>query len=408
MKLKTPELINLDKEIFELVKEYSMAISSLNRVPNIFAYKDFHNKFNILKAKLEKINTNDSFEKLFVKNSILNLVSMENYLEYFTIGEKSDFDTFMKNLFGEKSIEIIKDSCKNFDYESYWKYYLAYQNYAYKQLPSQDESFRQNFKNMLEEIKKDILSWGKEKFNLPEDYDFELVLDQPYTDGASFHPTNRRMQISPSYFAVYKEGKEIKTNVCEVIQVMFHEILGHGNHEVHSVDLPFTMQDNSINTSITALHLHFEAVSQYAEKESIEFMKFYKEKYKIEEDYIMQRELSMKNNPGNFSVLWGYLKMKEIQGEKISISKEIKEITKNNGMALAFSISWNNPVSAILRIAYPLSKYYLKEIFENLKKYYGKDFDKKLPLIEEATLTGVWNIQILEEWIKLFVGMKGK
>ncbi len=406
MNLKSDVLKKLDVEIFDLTKEYSMALNSLGKIPNIYAYKDFFSKYKIVLKKLKSVKTNDKFEKLFVRNCQENLLAMQTYLEFFTFGKENDTESFVKKIWGERAIKIIQEGCKNFNYKSYWEYYLAFQNYTYKQLPSDDESFRQTFKDLLADIKKDVLEYGKKKFRLPQDYDFEAILDQPYSHGAYFHPTNKRMQISPSYFSVYKENNEVKINVCDVMRTMFHEILGHGNHEAHSRKSSLCLQNNSINTCVAPLHVHFEGVSQFVEEGSLEFMKQHKKKYKIEEDYIRQCELSLKNDSSSFQIYWGYLRMKEFQGEKVSVNKEMKAISGNNGLAMIFDMADNSPIRAIRNIVYPLGKFYLKEIIENLKKKYKKDYDKNWPKINEAMMTGVWNFSVLQDWIEYFVEEK--
>ncbi|MDP3987062.1 MAG: hypothetical protein Q8P81_02440 [Nanoarchaeota archaeon] len=407
-KLKNPELVELDKQIFELNKSYSMAFNSLNRFPNIYGVEDFLKKSTEIKEKLGKIKTSDEFEKIFVENSLANLESQETYLVYFSKGG-IEIDKMVESVLGAEALDILKKNMKEFDYEKFWEYYLSHKEYVYRGIPADDESLRDKFKEILVDLKKDFLEYSKENYGLPEDYDFELVLGQPYSNENSFHPTNMRMELAPSTFFVFKDEGETKINLAEVIRVLFHEILGHGRHEVLSRNMPLSMQDNSINTTITSLHIHFEGVSKLAEEKTVEFMEAFKEKYKIEEDYISQFVLS-KASDGTISFMtyYQYLGLKDIAEGSSDRDSEFTKLTGNQGLTVLYSSQKNSPLGFAHNASYPLGFFYLDNLLGEIKEKLGPDkFNENFTEINKAIATGVFNYKILPGFVRLYLKDKG-
>lgn len=400
----------LDKEIFNLNKFYFMAINSLGKIPNLYAYREFKNRAAEIIKKLEKVNAKKEFEKIFVENSLLNLDIQIDYLEFFTHGKKQNLENFSKKVLGENFFKIIKEKAENFDYKKFWEFYLSYQEYTYRQIPSDQESFRSKFEELLSKLKKDILEYAKENLGLKKDYDFEIILGPSFKDQTSFHPTNRRMEISPYSFFVYREENgKIKINIADTIGSIFHEIVGHGKQEANSRQMPQTMQDNSINTCIRQLHINFEGISQFAEEESLEFMKKFKEKYSIEEDHITQFKLGLQNrNTIAFNSLYSYFKFKKIENESFDINKEFEKIVKNPGLFINMSISDPSPLSFFSNSPYILGLELLKEILADLEKKLGKEsYNKNFRIIDEAISTGIFHFKIWPKFIRFFLKEKG-
>ncbi|MBD3253076.1 hypothetical protein GF386_05055 [Candidatus Pacearchaeota archaeon] len=407
--IKNPELEKLDRDMFSANKIYGMALNSLGKLPNIHAVSEFVKIAESLKERLKKSKTDDEFEKLFIENSLYNLEAQRAYLEYFTTGKKENVDELMKLILGENSLEIIKQRAKEFDYKGFWEYYLSYQEYTYRQIPSDDESLRPKFKEILEELKKDLLKYAVEHFNFPENYDFELVLGQPYSQRTSFHPTLRRMEISPSSFFVFKEN-EVKINVCTIIDSMFHEIIGHGRQELNSRNLPQTLQDNSINVSVPPLHIHSEGIAQITKNYAIDFMKKHKEKYNIQDDYIKQMELSfILDSSINLRIFYEYLKLKNLEKKNFNIEEEFKKIIDNHGLYILYETSFDSPLTCIKNATYTTGLAYITEILEDLKKEIGEEkFQENHSLINQAISVGVWNFRILPRFLRAYLRDKMK
>lgn len=406
--LKDKKLIEIDKEIFELNKFYSLAINSLGRFPNVYAVEEFSKHAEEILKKLKPIKTSNEFEKIFIENSLNNLESQKIYLNYFCKGDIK-IEEMSKIVLGEKSLEILEENIKKFDYRKLWEFYLSYREYSYKTIPSDDESLREEFKKILINLKKDFLDYARKEYGLPNDYDFEFVLGQPYSQKTFFHPTNRRMEVSPGSFFVFKEDGKVKINVTGVMQNLFHEILGHGRHEVLSREMPLSMQDNSVNTSIISLHIHFEGVSQLAEKEAIKFMKKYKKKYEIEDDYIRQRVLGENSiECTNFSAFYKYLGFKKIEDNSFDQEGEFKKITENRGLSILYHAQFGSSLDFAHDAVYPLGTFYLEEYFKKLKKKLGEEeFNKNHIEINKAIATGVFNFKTLPKFIDLYLKEKG-
>ncbi len=406
--LKNKELIDLDKKIFELGKFYGLAIKSLNRFPNIYAVEEFSKSAKEIIKRLKEIKTEDEFEMIFIENSINNLEAQKAYLNYFSKGD-IDIDKMTKIVLGKDAIEILKENIKNFDYKKSWDFYLSYKEYAYKTIPTDDESLRDKFKGILVNLKKDFLAYAKKNYGLPKDYDFDLVLGQPYSNKTSFHPTNRRMEVSPQYFFVFKDKEKIKINSTQIIRALFHEIVGHGRQEALSRKMPLSMQDNSINTSLSTLHIHSEGVAQLVEMDSIQFMKEYKKKYEIEEDYINQVifSKSQREEP-NFLAFYEYLGLRNIENSSFDMDKEFNKVTGNRGLSVLYSSVIKSYLGFVFDANYPLGIYHLKKILDDIKEEMGEEeFNKNLLEINKSISKGVFNIKTLPSFVSLYLKEKG-
>jgi hypothetical protein len=409
LKIKNPQLEKLDKEMFEMNKKYSLAIDSLGRIPNLFAVKEVISDIKILSEGLSKIKTKDEFEILVIKDYLLNLDAQRAYLQYFTTADKENLDQLFSLVLGEDALEIIKGNCQGFDYKKYWEFFLSYQDYLYKQIPSDEETFRERFKQILQDLKKDLLEYSEENLNFGKDYEFDLILSQPYISGSFFHPTNKRMETSPNTFFVFKDESEIKINVCQVISTLFHEIAGHARHEFNSRDMPLGLQDNSINTSIAPLHVHFEGLAQTSENQALDFMRKNKKEYLIEDGYIRQEELSESSkSANNLWIYYQYLNLKKLEQKDIDIEKQFKSLINNHGLFILFTNSKDSPLSCIKNATYPVGVYRIEKIMDDLKTELGEEkFKKNKGIINEALSTGVWNFRVLPDFVRLFLKEKG-
>jgi len=407
--LKNSELLELDKDIFNANKAYGMALTSLNNLPNIHAAQEFIKLVENLKLRLQKIKTNDEFEQLFLENSLQNLDAQRAYLEYFTTGDRENIDQLISLILGRNAIITIKNNCRDFDYKSFWEYYLSYQEYTYRQIPSDDESLREIFKQILRDLKVDVINYAREHFNFPENYDFDLVLGQPYSQRTYFQPTIRRMEISPGSFFVFKENGKVHINVCGIISSLFHEIIGHGRQEVNSRNLPQSLQDNSINTSVPPLHIHSEGVAQITKNSAIKFMNLHKNKYNIEDDYIKQIELSIISDSAiNLQIYYQYLKLKEIENPDLKLEEEFKKLIDNHGLFILYETSDNSPLGCIRNSTYPIGLVHITAILDEIRKKLGKEvFEQNHSLINQAISIGLWHFRVLPKFVKYFLREKG-
>ncbi|MBS3071392.1 hypothetical protein J4408_00205 [Candidatus Pacearchaeota archaeon] len=403
--LKNAQLKEIDKEIFALNKEYGMALESLNKLPNIYAAKEIIKNIDKLRKKIVKLNLDDEFDILYVKNSLYNFEAQEAYLEYFTTAEKEDIDGLMKKELGDDIIDVLKRNCQSFDYKAFWEYYLSYQEYTYRKIPSDDEAIRETLKKILADLKKDTVNYAAEFFNFPKDYQFDLILGQPYSRGAYFHPTNRRMEVSPEKFFVFKNGEKIKINNCIAISVLFHELVGHGRHEINSRNLPLALQNNSINVALSPTHIHAEGVSQICKDDAIDFMKKYKDKYNIEDDFIKQEYLSkISESAMSFWVYYQYLQMKKLENDDFNVEEEFKKVSNNHGMYLLYSTLKESPISCIRNANYVAGLEYMNNLLDDLKKEFGEEyFEKNRALINQAISYGLWHFKVLPDFVRLFL-----
>lgn len=405
MQIENQQLSEIDKEIVSFNKAYGVFLHSLNKFPNMHAADEIIKKINEFKKRLSSIKNLSEFDFLVVENSLENLEVQRIYADYFTRGDKENTEQLFSKILGNKALDIIKENIKNLDYKALWEFYRAYEEYAYRQIPSDDESLRDQLKSILAELKKDVLEYGVKHFNIPSDYEFDLILGQPYSHDTFFHPTTKRMEVSPGTFFIFRDHDGIKINSCYVIEALFHELIGHGRHEFNSRQLPLSVQDNAINLVVVTSHLHAEGVSQITRKDALDFMKKYKEKYNIQDDYIRQRELSVVSDMCNsFFIFHQYLKLKNIENSSLNVEEEFMKLTNNRGLFLRFEEDDRSPQSCIKNSTYPIGISYMENLLSSLKKEFGEEFFKKnYALINQAIATGLWHFKVLPKFVKYFL-----
>ncbi|MBM3232819.1 hypothetical protein FJZ18_01485 [Candidatus Pacearchaeota archaeon] len=406
-RIVSPDLQTLDLNVVELNKRYGMILHSLNNFTNTYAAQEMIKNIEALKRRLESLKVS-GFDLLVQKNHLANLEVQRVYLEYFATRTKENTEQMFSKVLGKDALKIIKDNIKSIDYKKMWEYYCSYQEYTYRQIPSDDESLRPRLKDILVQLKQDTLAYGEEKFNFSKDYTFDLILSQPYSTRTFFHPTTKRMEVSPNTFFVFHDDGEVKINVCGVIEALFHELLGHGRHEFNSRSMPPGLQDNGVNITVPTSHVHAEGVSQTTKHISLDFMRKYQKKYNIEEEYIRQRELSVSSEATvNFWVYFNYLKLQSFEKKKIDVEKEFLSLTNNYGLFLIYSTSEHSSLSCVKDATYPIGLKYMNDLLEKLKKELGeKSFAQQHARIYEAIATGVWHYSVLPQFVKMFLEEK--
>jgi hypothetical protein len=404
-RLEDKELVKLDKEIYEFNKQYGLALISLSKIPNLYAKDNLVGKIDVLIKNFKSIKVVSRFDSLFVSHALKTLEVQKSYLIYFTTAGEGDIDFLFSNVLGKDSLDFIKKSSKSFDYEKYWEYFLSYQEYSHRQVPSDDENIRGKLKEVLALLKVDIMNYAEEHFAFPKDYEFDLVLGQPYSNQTYFHPTTKRMEVAPSMFFVFKENGAVKINISLVINALFHEILGHGRHEFNSKNLPMSLRSESINNSNIVSGIHLEGIAQINREYAADFMKKYAKKYKIEDDYIEQFELSLVGDEASIlRILFNYFKLKNAENNKFDVEKEFKKITGNHGLYLTFSSMPDDSIGCVVQAKYPIGKLRIENILKRLEKDLGKkEFEKKRAIINKAISVGVWHTDVLYDFVKLYL-----
>jgi hypothetical protein len=401
MELKTKELIDLDKKIYDLNQIYGLVLFSINEVPNISAINDITSKIESIKEELSSVKTDDEFETMFIENHLLNLENQRIYLQYASTRDKENVNEIIKIFYGDETLAVLQKKLKSFDYDADWDHYLSYQNYSYRAYPADSPELQPRFKKILEDLKEDILEYARKHHGLSKEYNFDLVLGQPYSNQSSFRPSTKRVEISPGTFYAYKEGDKINVNVSLTIQTLFHEFIGHALQEYNSTNMPKSLKDDSINTSVPTMSLHAEGFAQLTGKMAIEFMKEYKDKYHIKDDYIRQRESGLKRlDIGVFWNYFQYLKLKNLEDDKFDYKDEFMKVSKNFGALTNYELSTQSPFTFFKNVCYIIGLDRMEKLYSELTKEFGEENEA---IINKALNTGLFNIKILPKFTRYYI-----
>jgi hypothetical protein len=146
--------------------------------------------------------------------------------------------------------------------------------------------------------------------------------------------------------------------------------------------------------------IHAEGYAQMMDEFSLNFIREYKEKYNIKEDYINQRELWIKRR--DINIFWNfyqYLKLKDLE-ESFDYKSEFVNVTNNFGAFTNYETNPSSPFSFFKNISYVFGLDKIKEIHRELIEEFGKENEA---IINKALSTGLFNIEVLEDFARYFI-----
>lgn len=404
-KIKNPELQKFDQEMFHFNSIYTQFLNILGKVANPFAYSQIMEKLKQLEEKLSAIKVTDEFDKLLKEHFEHTLETQKLYADFFSKKDSGiKFDTILKNKFGPDALNIVKDIIKNYDYQHHWSYFLFSKDIYSRVIQSDEESVRERIKELLAQLKPDIIAYAQKNLGFPEEYDFDLVLAPPYQQQTYWNPDIRRMVLSGSEFLAFMDQGVMKINPCMAIVAIFHELFGHGLQTLNSLQMPFSLQSRITNSASEVSGPVIEGVALFMEQEAFKFMEKSKEKYKVEDDFITFARYGVETrlNSSAFFLFYHYLRFMKEENPDLDIESEfLKHVDGNYGLWNSYKYNQTNPAMHINTFQYFTGLQLINRLLTDLKKRHGDDFiEKNKAKVIKAMATGIWSWKVYPKFIE--------
>jgi|TARA_Y100000310_G_C20593268_1_gene769198 hypothetical protein len=391
-----PKLRELDKKVGDFYKLSARYFGSLVNLHGREIYKE--GLANLLQ-ETSGVKPEGRFDELVLDNIQSNLRLNDIVIDYFAdpnfaIPVKDFFD----RLAGEGTFEYLEERVKSPPWERMWQHSEKRQEKDYSRVNPFTEEAQKSARDWLPRIKEDIIEFGKAEGYLPQDFDMSLLLLPP-KDGAEWSNWNSKTKVFSlgSYgFEFFPENGGVIAIPTRAYNVAFHEVLGHGAHQIHSEQMPYSLRFTEEVGSITPTKSITEGVAINAEKKCYDFLRQRLDKLGLSEENValLEEENDLEQQSRMEYMYYALTKDREVREEGFNGYEHILELTQNPVIARGFKDDFKGSFMDVWRTTgHTLGPLHYQRMLDKAKRELGdtyldnKDFHK-------ATLMGAWSREV--------------
>jgi hypothetical protein len=406
------EFKKIDEKFFEFFKLSSIYFSYKS---NLYSRKVYKENLKVIKKELNKLNAKNEFEELFLDNLNSNLKINDLIIDFFTDAEYPYSVKEMLDLtMGKGSFKYLEDHMKKVPYEKKLEYAQMETEINKIKVNKFTDDAKELTKNILPKIKQDILDYGIKQNYLPKNFDYTIFLLPPKENNKeiSYWQTDKKILNLGSYgFYHILKDKKILIKPIKAYCAGFHELLGHGAHQIYSNNLPKTLQLTG-DFNLFSTKPVTEGIATYREIEAFNLLeKKYKELDTTDFDIKYEKlGLELKTQSRIENIYFGLTKDREQKEKNFDGYKEILKLTNNYFWADWFK---NNSKNRFLHVyntlgyVFGLKKY--NEMLQSIEQKYGKTyFEKNKKKINIIAMKGVWSWETYPKAVEYFLENENK
>lgn len=305
---------------------------------------------------------------------------------------------FFNRLAGEGTFEYLEERVKFPPWEKRWQHYEKRQERDYSRVNRFTEEAQKSAREWLPRIKKDIIDFGKSEGYLPQDFDMCILLVPP-NDGTEFSNWNSKTKVFSlgSYgFKFFIVNGGVIAIPTRAYNAAFHEVLGHGAHQTHSEQMPYSLRFTEEIGSITPTKSITEGVAISAEKRSYDFLRQRLGELGLSEEdvVLLEEENELEQQSRMESMYFALTKDREVREVNFNGYEHILELTQNPVLARGFKDDFNGSFMDVWRITgHTLGPLHYQRMLDKAKQELGdKYLDNKH--FHRATLMGAWSREV--------------
>ena len=410
VEISNPKLAELDKKIGEF---YKLNARYMGSIANLHGKQVYKTEFSRLMKEAEAIQPESEFDALLLRNIKSNLKLSDVTIDFLT---NSDFSLpvkdFIELIAGEGAWAYLEEKMRNPLWEKQWNYSEKTQERSYSQVSSFIEEAQTAARACLPKIKEDMLNYGKSEGYLPADFDMNILLLPP-NNGAQYSSWNSKAKIfnMGSYcFEFFIKNRGVIAVPTQAYNTAFHEILGHGAHQIFSEKLPYSVRFTEEIGTITPTKSITEGVAINNEKESFAFLRKNLKNMNLTEDDIQLLEDSdaLAQESIYNAMYCALIKDRELREKGFDGYEHILKLTKNPIIARGFKYDFKQDFRDNWRhFGHTFGPMHYKRMLERVKQEFGEEYlTKEKKRFNEATLSGVWSWEVYPDAVIYFLKNK--
>lgn len=398
-KIVNPQLKELDKRT---AKFYKLSYRYLQNLVNLHGKDVYKAELSNILRKADGITPETEFDTLVLRNIQSNLKLNDLTLDYFTNPNLSlTVRKFFDKIAGNGSYEHLEERVKSPPWKQRWKNSERTQERDYTRINAFTEEAQTAAKAWIPKIKKDILMYGKVEDLLPQDFDLTLLLLPP-KEGSEWSNWNSATRVfnlgSYGFDFFHKDGKGIITKPTRAYNIAFHEVLGHGAHQIHSRDMPLSTRFTEEIAGITPTKSITEGVAINSEKKGYEFLRNRLDDLGItEEDVdILQTEDELINQSRLEMMYCSLIKDRELKEKGFDSYEHLLKLTQNPTIAKEFKENFKGSFYDVWKQSgHTLGPLHYKKMEDGIRAKFGKKYlESERKKVNAAALTGVWSWEV--------------
>ncbi|MAH03751.1 hypothetical protein CMI39_03115 [Candidatus Pacearchaeota archaeon] len=398
-KITNPQLKELDKKT---AKFYKLSHRYLKNLVNLYGRDVYKAELSDILKKTDGITPETEFDELVLRNIQSNLQLNNLTLDYFTDPNFSlSVREFFDKITGKGSYEFLEERVKSPPWEKRWKNVERTQERNYTKVSPFTEEAQTIAKTWIPRIKEDILTYGKAKNLLPKDFDMTLLLLPPKegSEWSNWNSITRVFSLGSYGFDFFHRDKEgIIAIPTDAYRVAFHEVLGHGAHQIHSRDMPLSTRFTEEVGGITPTKSITEGVAISSEKRAYEFLRNRLEDLGItkEDVDILQVDNELIDQTRLEMMYYSLIKDRELKEKGFDGYEHLLNLTKNPVIARAFKEDFKGSFEDLWgQIGHTLGPLHYQKMKDTIERKFGEEYLKKeKKKFNTATLTGVWSWEV--------------
>jgi len=407
MQIQNKDLHKLDKRVAEF---YKLNQNFFNANANLYGKELYHKEIKRLENEANKIKPKNEFDKLILEN-IKSIIKINNHCINFITDPKYEYSVneFLDLIIGKGSWKFIENQVKNKDYKMRWELTEQNREINSKIVNRFTEEAQKLAKEYIPKLKSDTLNYGVKNNYLPKDFDFNIFLLPP-KDGreySSWRPETKILNLGSYTFYFIFEDKKTKIKPMKAYSTIFHELLGHGAHQIYSKDMPESIKFTEEIGTITATKPITEGIATYRENEGIDYLeKNAKELGITKLDLKDVKENNLADYDNRISdIFYGLTKEKELRESKFDSQKEVMRITNNYVLSKWFKNEYKKGFLDIWgQLGYVFGLVHYNNMLNEIKKDFGsKYFEENKNNINIAAMKGVWSWEVYPKAVKYFL-----
>jgi len=397
--ITNPQLIELDKrtvEFYKLIQGYFGGLS------NLYGKERYKEELDGILDKSNEIIPETEFDDLVLRNIQSNLRLNDLTLDYLTNPsfELSVIDFFDK-IAGNGVYGLLEERVKSPPWEKKWKYAERTRERNCTRVNRFTEEAQTAAKSWIPRIKEDILNYGKEEGLLPENFDMTLLLLPPKerSEWSSWSSVTRIFNLGSYGFDFFHRGKEgVVAIPTKAYGAAFHEVLGHGAHQIHSADMPLSTRFTEQIVGITPTKSITEGVAINSENRAYEFLRNRLDNLGITEEdaALLQIDDELQEQSRYEYMYYALLKDRELREKGFNAYEHLLNLTQNPVIARQFKENFKEGFESMWeQTGHTLGPLHYGKMEKTVREKFGKDYpERERKRFNAAALTGVWSWEV--------------